>query len=149
MTADVRFITATNRDLHAAQDADEFLPDLYDRLAQLEIRMPPLRERGDDAVLLAEHFADQEGYAVPQEELERIVQGGSWPSNVRGVQKAVQNWLLEHPKYREKPAAASTGGLDRAKIEEALSGTGGNVKWAAERTGIPRRVSARTRGGAI
>src|SRR6201991_4739464 len=56
---DVRVVAATNRDLQTAAERGEFRRDLYFRLAVFPIRVPPLRERGDDVVLLAGHFAAQ------------------------------------------------------------------------------------------
>src|SRR5215203_3731851 len=56
---DVRIVAATNRDLQTASEEGEFRRDLYFRLAVFPVRVPPLRERGDDVLLLARHFAAQ------------------------------------------------------------------------------------------
>jgi transcriptional regulator with GAF, ATPase, and Fis domain len=56
---DARIIAATNRNLETAVAAGEFRQDLYYRLAVLPIRIPPLRERGDDVLLLASDFLDR------------------------------------------------------------------------------------------
>jgi len=58
---DVRVVAATNKDLRAAVDRGEFRGDLFFRLAVFPIEIPPLRERGDDIVLLARHFAAELG----------------------------------------------------------------------------------------
>src|SRR5689334_1640707 len=65
---DVRIVAATNRDLQTASEAGEFRRDLYFRLAVFPVRVPPLRERGDDAVLLARHFAAQLGKELRKRE---------------------------------------------------------------------------------
>src|SRR5689334_2313022 len=65
---DVRVVAATNRDLQTASEAGEFRRDLYFRLAVFPVRVPPLRERGDDAVLLARHFAAQLGKELRKRE---------------------------------------------------------------------------------
>lgn len=58
---DVRVVAATNKDLRGAVDRGEFRGDLFFRLAVFPIEIPPLRDRGDDVVLLARHFAAQLG----------------------------------------------------------------------------------------
>src|SRR5215510_2229756 len=61
VAVDVRVVAATNKDLRAAVDAGEFRGDLVFRLAVFPIEVPPLRDRGDDIVLLAQHFASEIG----------------------------------------------------------------------------------------
>src|SRR5207237_5183644 len=68
VSVDVRIVAATNRDLQTASEAGEFRRDLYFRLAVFPVRVPPLRERGDDAVLLARHFAAQLGKELRKRE---------------------------------------------------------------------------------
>src|ERR687885_713002 len=65
---DVRVVAATNRDLQSAAEAGEVLRDLYFRLAVFPVEIPPLRERGDDVVLLAKHFAAQLGRELRKRE---------------------------------------------------------------------------------
>ena len=95
---DVRVISASNRDLHAAIREQHFRGDLFFRLAVMRIDVPPLRERGTDVLLLAEHFieqfADRRGLAVtPQIDpgAEMALRGYNWPGNVREL----RNWM-EH-----------------------------------------------------
>jgi transcriptional regulator with GAF, ATPase, and Fis domain len=57
VAVDVRVVAATNKDLKAAVDNGQFRGDLFFRLAVFPIEVPPLRERGDDILLLANHFA--------------------------------------------------------------------------------------------
>src|SRR5919201_2010515 len=65
---DVRVVAATNRDLRSAAEAGEFRRDLYFRLPGFPVEIPPLRERGDDVVLLASHFAAQLGRELRKRE---------------------------------------------------------------------------------
>src|SRR5919107_1879580 len=65
---DVRIVAATNRDLRAASEAGEFRRDLYFRLAVFPVEIPPLRERGDDVLLLARYFASQLGRELRRRE---------------------------------------------------------------------------------
>jgi transcriptional regulator with PAS, ATPase and Fis domain len=93
---DVRIVAATNRDLQSASEAGEFRRDLYFRLAVFPVRVPPLRERGDDALLLARHFAAQLGRelrkreATLTEEAAARVRAHPWPGNVRELENAIE-----------------------------------------------------------
>ena len=93
---DVRVVAATNRDLQTAAEAGEFRRDLYFRLAVFPIRVPPLRERGDDVVLLAKHFAAQLGRelrkreATLSDEALAALRAHDWPGNVRELENAIE-----------------------------------------------------------
>jgi DNA-binding NtrC family response regulator len=93
---DVRIVAATNRDLQEAAEAGEFRRDLYFRLAVFPIRVPPLRERGEDVLLLARHFAAQLGRelrkreATLTEEAIARVRAHPWPGNVRELENAIE-----------------------------------------------------------
>src|SRR5918999_2846065 len=93
---DVRIVAATNRDLRAASDAGEFRRDLYFRLAVFPVEIPALRERGDDCLLLARHFAAHFGRelrgreAALDAEAESVILKHDWPGNVRELQNAVE-----------------------------------------------------------
>jgi two-component system response regulator AtoC len=97
---DVRVIAATNRDLEAQVKAGKFREDLYYRLNVLRIEVPPLRDRGDDLPLLAQHFIDMFG-----REFKRPVKGFShaagtalraysWPGNVRELRNLIERAVL-------------------------------------------------------
>src|SRR5436853_7047096 len=96
MRADVRQIAATHRDLKAWSNEGKFRPDLYYRLGVFAIHLPPLRERGDDLVLLVRFYlrrvsrelGREVGEAAP-EALERL-RGYSWPGNVRELQRVLK-----------------------------------------------------------
>jgi DNA-binding NtrC family response regulator len=97
---DVRLLCATNQDLAQLMAAGRFRRDLYDRLAVLLAPLPPLRERGDDVLLLAEHFLEQEArrYQQPVVALSaparRRLQDYPWPGNVRELRNVITRAVL-------------------------------------------------------
>src|SRR6202050_1692228 len=92
----VRLIAATNRDLQAAVRDKFFREDLYFRISAVPITIPPLRERGDDAVLLAEYFLEKfrREFRKPNLTLSaasrRLIEAYEWPGNVRELQNAIE-----------------------------------------------------------
>ncbi len=114
---DVRIITATNQDLEAQVREKSFREDLYYRIKVAEIRLPPLRERGDDAELLMEHFLsaaendsqkrnseaqNQRSFGITTEALDLLLRY-RWPGNVRELEHAIESAValthihVEHP----------------------------------------------------
>ena len=93
---DVRIVAATNRNLQAAAESGEFRSDLFFRLAVFPIEIPPLRERGEDVVLLARHFAAQFGRelrkreAVLTDDALAALQAQRWPGNIRQLENAIE-----------------------------------------------------------
>lgn len=93
---DVRIVAATNRDLRTAAEAGEFRRDLFFRLAVFPVEIPALRERSDDIVLLARHFAAQLGRelrkreAVLSNESIAALRAHTWPGNVRELENAIE-----------------------------------------------------------
>ena len=93
---DVRVVAATNRELRAAVDKGEFRGDLFFRLAVFPIEIPPLRDRGDDVVLLARQFAAQLGKELRGREATisdagiAAMRAHSWPGNVRELENAIE-----------------------------------------------------------
>ena len=102
---DVRVIAATNRNLRSEVNEKRFRPDLYYRLAVVEVRLPPLRERSEDLPLLAEHFLSSLGAAGrPGAELLRTpaflaeLARHRWPGNVRELRNYLERCLaLQEP----------------------------------------------------
>ncbi|HWF88899.1 MAG TPA: sigma 54-interacting transcriptional regulator, partial [Pyrinomonadaceae bacterium] len=96
VAVDVRVVAATNKDLKAAVDNGEFRGDLFFRLAVFPIEVPPLRERGDDILLLARHFASEIGRELRGREAQLspeaivAVQQHRWPGNVRELENAIE-----------------------------------------------------------
>ena len=105
LSVDVRLIAATNRDLIVMAERGEFRMDLLDRLAFEVITLPPLRERQDDVMLLAEHFAiemskklNREYFAGFSKATETQLREHSWPGNVRELKSAIERSI-----YRSDP----------------------------------------------
>lgn len=95
-----RFISATNRDLHEMSLAGQFRQDLYYRLNVMSVHMPPLRERQDDALLLAKHFAQLTSRryglakAVFSSDALQMISHYQWPGNVRELKHQVSRAML-------------------------------------------------------
>jgi transcriptional regulator with GAF, ATPase, and Fis domain len=98
--ADIRVIAATNRDLHAAMQRGEFREDLYYRLGVFEISLPPLRERLDDILDLADAFLAEIGESVgrPAAGISRDAKDQllayAWPGNVRELRNAIERAVI-------------------------------------------------------
>jgi two-component system response regulator AtoC len=99
---DVRVVAASNRDLKAESESGKFRLDLYYRLSVIQIDIPPLRERGDDILLLAEHYISTLGERL---KLRKKVRGLSpevaetfrrypWPGNVRELRNVIERALI-------------------------------------------------------
>ncbi len=99
-TIHVRIIAATNRDLEAEVRRGRFRQDLYYRLKVLSIELPPLRERGDDVLLLANYFLERltHRYSLSPKRLAAsgldAIQGYHWPGNVRELAHVIERALL-------------------------------------------------------
>ncbi len=160
---DVRIVAASNQDLWELVRQGLFREDLYYRLNVLTVELPPLRERGDDILLLAHTFLDRysrenskpiQGFS--QEAL-AVLQRYPWPGNIRELQHAVEravilarseeitpgDWptrLLGEVEIDARPGRLSYN-LDqseRALISEALEKTGWNMAQSARLLGISR-----------
>jgi DNA-binding NtrC family response regulator len=101
ITTDVRIIAATNRDLEAMTNKGEFRPDLYYRLNGFSIKLPPLRDRTEDIVVLVEHFLHRfsqelgkDVVDVSPEALELLMHY-RWPGNVREFQSVLKQAILQ------------------------------------------------------
>jgi len=99
-SVDIRFIAATNRDLQAEIQARRFRSELYHRLKTVVINLPPLRQRGQDVLLLAQHFLGQ--YAQQEQkhfkhfrpEAELLLLAFEWPGNVRQLQNVIHSLVV-------------------------------------------------------
>ena len=105
LKADVRLVAATNRDLIAMAESGAFRMDLLDRLAFEVITLPPLRERQDDVMLLARHFAIEMSKKLDREYFPGFgntsrdqLQKHSWPGNIRELKNVVERSI-----YRSDP----------------------------------------------
>lgn len=157
---DVRLVAATNRDLAEAVAQGRFRDDLYYRINVVELSVPPLAERYEDILPLAQHFA-AEFSGVPvrlSPQAENCLLAHSWPGNVRELRNAIQRACLlcrgdvilpEHlpPKIAalagQRPKPAPPGRLsqiERATILATLAECQGNRTRAAQKLGISRRA---------
>jgi two-component system response regulator FlrC len=163
---DVRVVAASNRDLEAAVRAGGFREDLYYRLAVFPIRIPPLRERLEDILPLAEHFLRLLGrgpaHTAPPitDEARAALAAHRWPGNVRELQNSVERALILSAGEPitaamlglTAGAEATAGGaaavdgavtlkeLEQRAIRAALEAEGGNRRRAAKRLGIALRT---------
>jgi DNA-binding NtrC family response regulator len=90
-------IAASNRDLKRESDAGRFRPDLYYRLAVIQLAIPPLRERGNDVLLLAQHFMKHTECQITPgltPEAARAFQLYDWPGNVRELRNVIERALI-------------------------------------------------------
>jgi transcriptional regulator with PAS, ATPase and Fis domain len=155
---DVRVVAATHRDLAALVKDGKFRQDLYFRLAVAVVELPPLRDRGDDVILLAQAFLERH---APDRRLSARARahllGHRWPGNVRelenvlAVSAALSADVIE-PHHLEIPGADAVAasvrgdyhqqieGFRRRLVEEALAATGGNRAEAARRLGLTRQA---------
>ncbi len=156
---DVRLISATNADIREMIDAGKFRPDLLYRINTIELHIPPLRERGDDVVLLAEHFLEHFGQkyrknpgGLSREVKEKLLKY-PWPGNVRELEHAVeravilsggevllpQHFMLTPGSTGRRPLEElNLEKLENEAIEQALRRVKGNISQAAELLGITR-----------
>jgi len=97
---DIRFITATNRDIASAVSGGSFREDLFYRINVVRFVLPPLRERTDDIIVLAEHFmqkfAQQIGKQVQgfDDDVKKVLLSYRWPGNVRELQNIIERAVL-------------------------------------------------------
>ena len=94
---DVRIVAATNKDLAAAVEANQFRSDLYYRVNTISVSLPPLRDRVVDIPLLAQHFLRQYGGGTPPvltDEAVQALQQYSWPGNVRELKNVIERAVL-------------------------------------------------------
>jgi DNA-binding NtrC family response regulator len=164
--SDVRIVTATNRKLETAVEEGRFREDLYYRIRGVEVALPPLRERGEDILLLARNFLARErerhrgGPSLLSHEVESLFLAFSWPGNVRELQNTIRaahaiagdakEVALEHLPDRLRKASvprAMAGSYQdavarfrRDLIEKALTQSNGNQNRAASMLRISRQA---------
>jgi DNA-binding NtrC family response regulator len=99
-TVDVRVLAATNLDLMSRIQTGEFRRDLYYRLNVIAIELPPLRERGDDVLLLASHYLQKFARSMQREakrlgpDAIRVLREYDWPGNVRELEHAIEHAMV-------------------------------------------------------
>jgi DNA-binding NtrC family response regulator len=162
--SDVRLISATNMDLKQAVSSGQFRTDLFYRINTLEIEIPPLRDRPDDVVPLAEHFLGLLSAKYHKENPGLSIAGGnllknySWPGNVRELHHVMERAVLlsgtgpvdiasliqGRDAARQEIAdggfntASSLESIEKEAIRQRLIRFDGNVRLAAESLGLSR-----------
>ena len=125
LRVNVRLLAATNRDIVKAIAADEFREDLFHRLNVVQLRLPPLRERGDDILLLADHFLGVFAVAMNRKvkTLSRAARqrllAHHWPGNVRELRNVIERALILETTTEVQPAS-----LPDFSLETRLHKTG-------------------------
>ena len=166
VTTDVRVIAATNQNLEEMVRAGRFRNDLYHRLSQINLRVPPLRERPEDILPIAEHFLGQYNpeYFFSSDAI-RVLRNYNWPGNVRelrnvvtkaavlthGVEITSSDFALETFGGRAHgnsspiafPETNNLDGVERTMIMKVLAETNGHQQRAADLLGISRRTLSR------
>jgi two-component system, NtrC family, response regulator AtoC len=128
---DVKVVTATPAELSARVAEGRFRADLYHRLAVIVLVLPPLRDRGEDIVLLAQQFLQQYAAAhrLPPKRLSRAatawLQRYDWPGNVRELSHLMERVTLLSPEARIEPQTLERLCLPRAADRHARSGGSG------------------------
>jgi two-component system response regulator HydG len=159
---DVRIIAATNKDLASLVRKGVFREDLFFRLNVLTIVMPPLRERGDDILLLAQHFATKfaEEFGKPtlrfSDNALQVLRNYHWPGNVRELENVVQRLvvmtdgqlievsdlpsLMRFSSLRETGLNRTLAEVEAEYIRNVLASVNGNKTKAAQILGIDRKT---------
>ena len=159
---DVRVVCATHRDLAKLMKTDEFREDLYYRITEVTVNIPPLRDRSGDAVLLARSFLEHQSRAQRggaksfSDEAMRAIESYGWPGNARELENRVKRAVIMAEGHRveakdmELPDADGDGtGLplnlkevreaaERQAIERALALCEERVAQAADMLGVSR-----------
>ena len=152
---DVRILAATNADLQARVAEGTFRQDLLYRLNTIELKLPPLRERGKDILLLANHFRNiaEAKYQCEMKALTAAEQTKmltyAWPGNVRELQHAMERCVVMQTEFEcpEETVVAETVGemptlnleeLEHQAVMKALDMANGNLSQAAVMLGITR-----------
>ena len=157
---DVRFICATNANIRQMVDDGSFRQDLLYRINTIEIHIPPLRERGEDVLLLADYFLQRFCHKYKKQinglnrEAKQKLMRYHWPGNVRELQHAIERavimsessmlkadcFMLQPQAEKKSPLGEifNLEELERKAIERAMKHCAGNQSQAAELLGITR-----------
>ncbi len=163
-TIDIRLISATNTDLLTECSESRFRADLYYRINVVELRVPPLRERGGDILLLFDYFAVRAAETYQRPALSpgptaaNLLMAHNWPGNVRELKNVADRFILSSLPHEERlptilgssgqplvqPDNSSLQGLlrqyERTLLEKSLVRHQGDVQAVMEELGLPRRT---------
>ncbi len=156
---DIRLISATNCDLHEAVAKGEFRQDLLFRINTIHIHIPPLRNRKEDIVPLAEHFIEH--YGKKYNKVGLLLQGEaadkltahSWEGNIRELQNTIEKAVIMcdgdmispdhlelHTSQRPMNESQTLEEMERQTIANAIAQCGGNLSQVAQQLGITRQT---------
>ena len=156
---DIRLISATNRDLHEAVSKGEFRQDLLFRINTIHINIPPLRNRKEDIVPLAERFMvrygekyNKTGLMLSGEAAEKL-KAHPWEGNIRELQNVIEKAVIMcdgdiispdhielHTSQRPLNESQTLEEMERQTIAGAIAQCGGNLSQVAQQLGITRQT---------
>jgi len=161
-TVDVRILAATNKRMADLVQQQAFRQDLFFRISVIEIDLPPLRERGDDILVLANHFLEKHAGETSGDEPRftddalEVLNGYHWPGNVRELENLVQRLVVmgdgpvidipdlpPHMRYSGSPRAGlnrTLAEVEAEHIRNVLASVDGNKTRCAEILGIDRKT---------
>ena len=154
ITVDVRIVAATNRDLQQAAANGQFRQDLFYRLNVFPIAIPPLRDRGEDVVLLAEAFLDRFRREWKKPRLKFAVdalsalRAHSWPGNVRELQNVIERAAILNDAELQAADLGLSANVRAAAAQEAdlsLDGSLSDISAHAVRTVEKAKIEATLR----
>ncbi|MBT4501834.1 MAG: sigma-54-dependent Fis family transcriptional regulator [Gemmatimonadetes bacterium] len=160
VSVDVRIVAASKSDLRQRIEEGSFRDDLFYRLNQVPIYLPPLRERREDTPLLIEHFMqDMESPSRISSQAAQALMDYGWPGNIRELKHVLERLVMFHPQRIDvenlpeevliPPVPPVDGLVEEGSFEEAMSAaekfllmkalerTGGNQREAARQLGMP------------
>lgn len=158
VTSDFRLVCATNKHLEKLVEEGAFREDLYYRINVFSVEVPPLRDRREDILPLAQHFLEKYARAMGKAvkeispEAKATLQGYRWPGNVRELENAIERAVvigkgpaitpedlpLSANNQRVEPSEQSLAVLEKEHIERVLREMDGNVSRSAKVLGIDR-----------
>lgn len=155
---DVRLVSAADVALRESVDKGTFRSDLYFRLNTLEMILPPLRERGEDCIILFDHFTrracqlyERDLPGITSQDLTAL-RSHHWPGNVRELRNLAERFVLYQTESVSKLMAPDNGGtpkkslahqtqaFEKSIIQYALEQCNGNITDTAEFLSVPRRT---------
>ena len=161
ITTDIRLICATNRNLESMVKEGLFREDLLYRINTIQIELPPLRDRGNDIIILAEFFLKKYTYKynkpdlkINQQAHEKLLKY-SWPGNIRELQHTIEkvvilsesNIIKPDDLYLRYPVSVNSNSsfitleeMERQMIQQALEKNNGNFTAAADQLGVTRQT---------
>ena len=146
LRVNIRLIAATNRDIASAIAEGQFREDLFHRLNVVQFNLPPLRERGDDVLLLAEHFLklfqaimNKNVTTISRPARQKLL-SHRWPGNIRELRNAIERGLILKPLGNFRPPACRISRSKPASKRTSLFQSGLMNRWMMPRTHRTREL---------